>query len=191
LIPGKWQGQPGQDLSFAIGFNEILDRPLGAIAHKTGASEAGEIRAQVCLVGGYFLPVSPCFDAGNPDVYTGVAIGEDADISVIDPLQRPMFAVSGWFDGTLPDGSFSGLTLVSEVTTVPEPSTYVLFTMGTVALGLVRLHNYRFIKMRNSPDNNARPARIAVDGSGMVVTENITSGVEETVDAEVKFDAGA
>jgi hypothetical protein len=126
LIPDTWRGLPGQHLSLSVSFNEVLNRPLTGITHTVTSGAPGQIGAGVCL--GAFGYVFGC----TGEEHAAVATGSSAGLVVTGHAPVTPFAVSGSFSGELPDGSFDRLTLTTEITVVPEPSTFLpLCAAGT------------------------------------------------------------
>jgi hypothetical protein len=132
LVPDRWHPLPGQELLYRIGFNETLAPPLTTIQHIVSTSVAGQLESEICLG-----PLGYVFFACSGNAYTTTSSGTSTTVAVTLQSPTTRFAVLGSFVGTLPDGNLA-LSLSTAVAVVPEPSAFVLMSLGMIGVGLVR-----------------------------------------------------
>ncbi|MGA7239496.1 MAG: hypothetical protein WBY44_27690 [Bryobacteraceae bacterium] len=132
FVSGSWMGIVGQSLGFSASFITQVNQPVTMILNQVTTAESGDVTAGICP--GVYIFASLCSTE-----YSTTSAGNSATAVFAPANALTLFGVRGEFDGSLSDGSFSGLSIHADAT-VPEPriSLVTALSLLTLLSGVMR-----------------------------------------------------
>jgi len=134
LSPGSWVGIPGQNLQVVYSFQETLSSSVSAITQTVTSVQSGTVTSELCT--GQYSFGTLCRGGAE---FKQTTSGTSATVSV--GPQSGHYGFQGSFDGILPNGTFGGITIVTDVgSTVPEPSSMSFMILSLLVALVLRFH---------------------------------------------------